>query len=126
MVGGIIPLRRATSSRYDGRLGQESASDIVTGDFAGLLGGGRLRLFEIGRRQHRPRTAILRPAASNAHEGYVGVAGTGCPPRRVLARNVRRLRARPRDVPKLTGRENRPAPSAHLHRAHIREIAIRT
>ncbi|HXQ07877.1 MAG TPA: hypothetical protein VN831_24400, partial [Bradyrhizobium sp.] len=24
-VGGIIPLRRATSSRYDGRLGQESA-----------------------------------------------------------------------------------------------------
>jgi 3',5'-cyclic AMP phosphodiesterase CpdA len=26
MVGGIIPLRRATSSRYDGRLGQESAS----------------------------------------------------------------------------------------------------
>jgi transposase len=25
MVGGIIPLRRATSSRYDGRLGQESA-----------------------------------------------------------------------------------------------------
>lgn len=26
MVGGIIPLRRATSSRYDGRLEQESAS----------------------------------------------------------------------------------------------------
>src|SRR5664280_749307 len=26
MVGGIIPLRRATSSRYDGRLGQESAA----------------------------------------------------------------------------------------------------
>jgi putative transposase len=26
MVGGIIPLRRATSSRYDGRLGQESAN----------------------------------------------------------------------------------------------------
>jgi len=26
MVGGIIPLRRATSSRYDGRLGQESAT----------------------------------------------------------------------------------------------------
>jgi hypothetical protein len=25
MVGGIIPLRRATSSRYDGRLEQESA-----------------------------------------------------------------------------------------------------
>src|SRR5712691_6630931 len=25
MVGGIIPLRRATSSRYHGRLGQESA-----------------------------------------------------------------------------------------------------
>jgi DNA-binding transcriptional LysR family regulator len=25
MVGGIIPLRRATSSRYDGRLGQEPA-----------------------------------------------------------------------------------------------------
>jgi hypothetical protein len=25
MAGGIIPLRRATSSRYDGRLGQESA-----------------------------------------------------------------------------------------------------
>jgi len=25
MGGGIIPLRRATSSRYDGRLGQESA-----------------------------------------------------------------------------------------------------
>jgi hypothetical protein len=25
MVGGIIPLRRAASSRYDGRLGQESA-----------------------------------------------------------------------------------------------------
>ena len=25
MVGGIIPLRRATSSRFDGRLGQESA-----------------------------------------------------------------------------------------------------
>jgi hypothetical protein len=30
MVGGIIPLRRATSSRYDGRLGQESAgSDMA-------------------------------------------------------------------------------------------------
>jgi hypothetical protein len=28
MVGGIIPLRRATSSRYDGRLEQESADDI--------------------------------------------------------------------------------------------------
>jgi len=28
MVGGIIPLRRATSSRYDGRLGQESASSV--------------------------------------------------------------------------------------------------
>jgi arsenite-transporting ATPase len=28
MVGGIIPLRRATSSRYDGRLGQESAAGI--------------------------------------------------------------------------------------------------
>ena len=27
MVGGIIPLRRATSSRYDGRLGQESAGN---------------------------------------------------------------------------------------------------
>ena len=27
-VGGIIPLRRATSSRYDGRLGQESASAL--------------------------------------------------------------------------------------------------
>jgi len=27
MVGGIIPLRRATSSRYDGRLGQESAQE---------------------------------------------------------------------------------------------------
>jgi hypothetical protein len=27
MVGGIIQLRRATSSRYDGRLGQESAPD---------------------------------------------------------------------------------------------------
>jgi hypothetical protein len=26
MVGDIIPLRRATSSRYDGRLGQESAA----------------------------------------------------------------------------------------------------
>src|SRR5664279_2733114 len=26
MVGGIIPLRRVTSSRYDGRLGQESAA----------------------------------------------------------------------------------------------------
>jgi len=26
LVGGIIPLRRATSSRYDGRLGQESAN----------------------------------------------------------------------------------------------------
>src|SRR6202035_975340 len=25
MVGGIIPLRRATSSRFDGRLAQESA-----------------------------------------------------------------------------------------------------
>jgi hypothetical protein len=25
MVGDFIPLRRATSSRYDGRLGQESA-----------------------------------------------------------------------------------------------------
>src|SRR6266850_572491 len=32
MVGGIIPLRRATSSRYDGRLGQESApSDLIRG-----------------------------------------------------------------------------------------------
>jgi hypothetical protein len=29
MVGGIIPLRRATSSRYDGRLGQESAVEGV-------------------------------------------------------------------------------------------------
>jgi hypothetical protein len=29
MVGGIIPLRRATSSRYDGRLGQESASYVI-------------------------------------------------------------------------------------------------
>jgi hypothetical protein len=28
MVGGIIPLRRATSSRYDGRLGQESADAV--------------------------------------------------------------------------------------------------
>jgi hypothetical protein len=28
MVGGIIPLRRATSSRSDGRLGQESATQI--------------------------------------------------------------------------------------------------
>jgi membrane glycosyltransferase len=33
MVGGIIPLRRATSSRYDGRLGQESAlSDFAARD----------------------------------------------------------------------------------------------
>src|SRR5260370_11551150 len=34
MVGGIIPLRRATSSRYDGRLEQESAlfeSPLYTG-----------------------------------------------------------------------------------------------
>jgi len=30
MVGGIIPLRRATSSRYDGRLEQESAREIIT------------------------------------------------------------------------------------------------
>src|ERR1700675_2704187 len=30
MVGGIIPLRRATSSRYDGRLGQESAGYRVS------------------------------------------------------------------------------------------------
>src|SRR6478672_8116569 len=29
MVGGIIPLRRATSSRYDGRLGQESALRLL-------------------------------------------------------------------------------------------------
>jgi len=29
MVGGIIPLRRATSSRYDGRLGQESAAYLA-------------------------------------------------------------------------------------------------
>jgi hypothetical protein len=29
MVGDIIPLRRATSSRYDGRLGQESAGDGI-------------------------------------------------------------------------------------------------
>jgi hypothetical protein len=29
MVGGIIPLRRATSSRYDGRLGQESATQSM-------------------------------------------------------------------------------------------------
>jgi hypothetical protein len=28
-VGGIIPFRWATSSRYDGRLGQESASALV-------------------------------------------------------------------------------------------------
>src|SRR5882762_8822725 len=31
MVGGIIPLRRATSSRYDGRLGQESAPAYEVG-----------------------------------------------------------------------------------------------
>jgi hypothetical protein len=30
MVGGIIPLRRATSSRYDGRLEQESAGKCLT------------------------------------------------------------------------------------------------
>jgi hypothetical protein len=30
MVGGIIPLRRATSSRYDGRLEQESAVTTVS------------------------------------------------------------------------------------------------
>ena len=30
MVGGIIPLRRATSSRYDGRLEQESAFGVDT------------------------------------------------------------------------------------------------
>jgi hypothetical protein len=31
MVGDIIPLRRATSSRYDGRLGQESARQQTGG-----------------------------------------------------------------------------------------------
>src|SRR5712664_3345620 len=31
MVGGIIPLRRATSSRYDGWLGQESALEKLGG-----------------------------------------------------------------------------------------------
>jgi hypothetical protein len=34
MVGGIIPLRRATSSRYDGRLGQESAEEGVENNLA--------------------------------------------------------------------------------------------
>jgi hypothetical protein len=29
MVGDIIPLRRATSSRYDGRLEQESAVEVL-------------------------------------------------------------------------------------------------
>jgi beta-lactamase class A len=41
MVGGIIPLRRATSSRNDGRLGQESASlsgPQAIGAFARTLG----------------------------------------------------------------------------------------
>src|ERR1700716_4542077 len=42
MVGGIIPLRRATSSRYDGRLEQESAArDLLFPDratFAFLTG----------------------------------------------------------------------------------------
>jgi hypothetical protein len=38
MVGGIIPLRRATSSRYDGRLGQESAYlKQLTGKIAAAL-----------------------------------------------------------------------------------------
>jgi hypothetical protein len=37
MVGGIIPLRRATSSRYDGRLRQESAFDELTCSFAGTF-----------------------------------------------------------------------------------------
>jgi hypothetical protein len=32
MVGGIIPLRRATSSRYDGRLEQESAAGFIDED----------------------------------------------------------------------------------------------
>src|SRR3981189_371481 len=36
MVGGIIPLRRATSSRYDGRLGQESAGLTGSPDESGL------------------------------------------------------------------------------------------
>jgi len=42
MVGGIIPLRRATSSRYDGRLGQESArraSQRNTDEFPRLFTG---------------------------------------------------------------------------------------
>src|SRR6266404_2506124 len=37
MVGGIIPLRRATSSRYDGRLGQESAVEVL--EFDACIGG---------------------------------------------------------------------------------------
>jgi hypothetical protein len=35
MVGGIIPLRRATSSRYDGRLEQESAATSPHPQFRG-------------------------------------------------------------------------------------------
>src|ERR1019366_9547350 len=52
MVGGIIPLRRATSSRYDGRLGQESASDrsrVI------LLCSGLLKLAQSRRNNQRKR-----------------------------------------------------------------------
>jgi hypothetical protein len=38
MVGGIIPLRRATSSRYDGRLGQESAANMTNSGFGTVFG----------------------------------------------------------------------------------------
>src|SRR6478736_6540980 len=44
MVGGIIPLRRATSSRYDGRLEQESAQMtsrdfvLMAGDYSAMAG----------------------------------------------------------------------------------------
>jgi hypothetical protein len=45
-VGGIIPLRRATSSRYDGRLGQESA---VQASHAGVGLGPDAKIFEFGK-----------------------------------------------------------------------------
>ena len=57
MVGGIIPLRRATSSRYDGRLGQESAlSSNAPSRCLSLVASDRIsrRRISAGICRHRP------------------------------------------------------------------------
>src|SRR4051812_20680984 len=72
MVGGIIPLRRAASSRYDGGVWQESAGETPFFDFTKLMSQFRLPGVDFAALVDRERKNIEALAKANriAFEGW--------------------------------------------------------